>query len=86
MNKSIFFLIFMSQELLFKEVKTVESICAGCPVNSPIDDEIRKIADWTATQLPKLNCKYCVSNAIYTVQRIENAQTQVVAGMKISSV
>jgi hypothetical protein len=76
-------------QLLVKSVFTIETtvsilstICAGCPVDSPITAKIQEIAGWTATQMPNLECKYCSPQKVYTVESIKKAQTQVVAGKR----
>ena len=61
-------------------VSILSTICAGCPVDSPITARIKEIADWTAVQLPNLECKYCSPQEAYSVESIKKAQTQVVAG------
>lgn len=79
LNKII--LIFISiLQFNSSTIYLVNTICAGCPIVSPINREIQGIAEWTAEQMPTLTCKYCFPNAAYSVQSIESAQTQVVAG------
>ena len=70
-------------QLLVTSVFTIETtICAGCPVDSPITSRIKEIAAWTTTQLPNLDCKYCSPQEAYSVESIKKAQTQVVAGKR----
>lgn len=79
LNKLIFVIICM-QLLCLSITSLPVSSCAGCSSDVSINDEIKKIADWTATQMPTQTCDYCPPDAIYSVFKITSAKTQVVSG------
>ena len=72
------YLLCLSKTSLQK--KLTEKNCNGCPSVVAINDEIKGLANWTATQMPKQTCDYCPPDAIYSVFKITSAKTQVVSG------
>ncbi len=72
------YLLCLSKTTLQK--KLTEKNCNGCPSVVAINDEIKEVANWTATQMPTLQCDYCSLDAVYLALEIKSAKTQIVSG------